>query len=425
MILKKTIKITLILLLLLFPLFVGILSENVFFNQFYLQEQEIRHGAASMETVGHYLSSSYLYGLEILTPHKKIVIDYTNTSEVFSYLFEHVPTKAVVYPTETYYYYQITLPEIILSGNLRLLDAGNGTIHIGYFDKYDPHGETYYTTLSEKDGLTIEQQTPYEYDVTYKEKTVTFYLNDLALQQPEDIQLLPEEEFVAHIYDESGIKMFLLFNKQNSSFYYVLDEENGITDKLLPLGEEFYQGKRTQFIFLYDKTYQRKILVGVLRRNIFDNNYFDGPFDQLPPRLAIRKKIHAVYPYTKYAGGIDEHGNFKTFKNSRVAISPYYDYLDVEDFLNYTTRCDETTGPSTYWSCLVYESKRDFHKTLEEQNYTYEQSPYAEGHIQYVSQGWPANHEAKNSWTWPLKHNSNQSSTWPPNHQSNVSIIKY
>jgi hypothetical protein len=86
----------------------------------------------------------------------------------------------------------------------------------------------------------------------------------------------------------------------------------------------FLVGQSSRFVFLEENG--RDILVGVHKANIESNNYYDGPFDQVPPRLELQEMLEAAYPYVKERGGIDRHGNFKSLTGNRVAISPYLQY---------------------------------------------------------------------------------------------------
>lgn len=92
--------------------------------------------------------------------------------------------------------------------------------------------------------------------------------------------------------------------------------------------------------------------------------YFDGPFDQVPPFLDIRDKLHIVYPYLKDQG-IDLHGNFLNQPGVRVAVSPYQQYenlSDIELFIEKHIFLGSPDEPE--FVRFVYESKMDFHKKL-------------------------------------------------------------
>lgn len=341
-------------------------------------------------------------------------INYSDPKEFFKYIFSRLPHYAIVYPTETYYYYTAVMGDgVVISGNIRLLDAQSEILHIGYFDKNDPHNpksELWTGDFGTRDGVSFKQINPYSYDIGYNGKTVRFVLTNFASKKPESITLLPEEEFVTQILDESGIHFVLLFNNKTNSFYDIVNSEKGANENLRDLGSQYYLGERTGYLYYDDEEYSRLFLVGVSSESILKNNYYDGPFDQVPPRLPIKDKLEKAYPYVKYRGGIDEHGNFKEQAGSRVAISPYLDYENSNDSKEYLTRCNTEFDKSIFWSCLTYESKKDFHKILEAEKYPMTES--VSNHAVYSSQGWPANHSGSASITWPIDHTQKASSQW-------------
>lgn len=407
------------------PFLFDLQTKDFSLNQFEIQSNEFKQGTISGSMFLDWLRSYYaLLWQMIFNPPKLLAahVDFGNPDSVFTYLFERFPSYAIVYPTETYYYYNFSIPGAtstkLISGNMRFTNIHENILHMGYFDKKEPHGDFGFKSFSESDGVTVKAISPSRYKVSYKNKDIVFKLNDIFTKPPKHLKTLPEEEFVAHIQDEAGVRLFLYFNNRTKSFYYILDEENGVPEKLTRFGDNYLRGERTSYVFYEDGDFERKILVGVLSENIFSNNFFDGPFDQVPPRLQIRDKLLAAYPYTGYDGGIDEHGNFLGFqKGSRVAISPYYDYTDENNLLEYTKKCDEKKQEkSEYWSCLVYETKKDFHKQLEAQNYGKDL-----GHFIYVSQGWPADHYGDASRSWPEDHVREESISWSPNHEPNLS----
>lgn len=114
----------------------------------------------------------------------------------------------------------------------------------------------------------------------------------------------------------------------------------------------------------------RQILVGVNSNQVRGNNYFDGPFDQIPPRLQIKELLERVCPYVKYRGGIDAHGNFLKLAHTRVAISPYVKYSSTSEFLQYANRVLDPTlaDDDLRFLELVKESKMEFHKRLDLRN---------------------------------------------------------
>lgn len=291
-------------------------------------------------------------------------LDLSNPKNVFDYVWKKLPYYAIVYPTERYYYFSI--PSISLAGNLRFADIETGLLSFAYFNTEDTL-QFQYTVLSQKDGLDVKMISEKLVKLSYAGKTVFFHLPSQDTNLPNSFSLLPDEEFVANIQDESAIRFFLIFNDTTKSFYYVVNEDYPITETLTDLGEHLLLGDRTKFIYWNDEDTRRKILIGVDAYSIMANNYFDGPFDQVPPHLPLRDKLYKAYPYTQYLRGLDEHGNFLDFEGQRVAISPYTDYYgnDFPEVKEMIESCINKKGP-VLWACLTYESKRDFHKTIPE-----------------------------------------------------------
>src|SRR5262249_330797 len=140
-------------------------------------------------------------------------------------------------------------------------------------------------------------------------------------------ELRKHETCVTGVLDESGIPLKLVYDTVHRSFSFVLNDSVPRIDALVPVegtGGRYLLDRRAEFVFYADSRAQRTLLVAVSSRNVYDNNYFDGPFDQVPPRLALRAKLEAAYPYLRL-DPIDEHGNFTRREGQRVAISPYLD----------------------------------------------------------------------------------------------------
>ena len=396
------------------PFFFYFFDFRFHLNQFEIQKNELKYGIIARETFFDLLKSQYLGGWSVMRNifTRPPAIDFANPDTVFAYVWRHLSSYAVVYPTETYYYWRFTKGGETIAGNLRLLDLDDGVVHMGYFHTNDPHEEGGYKSFSRENGVSVEKVAPYRYRVTYGGKSVLFKMSDFFLRPPQKLRVLPEEEFIARVWDESGMKFFLFYNAKTRSFYYVLDEEDGVPDRFRE-EEGYLIGKRTGYAFYEDTEYGRKLLVGVQIRNIYANNYFDGPFDQVPPRLPIKEKLEAAYPYVTYNGGIDEYGNFLAEDGVRVAISPYLAYETTDELRAAHKECAaQRDDSSIFWSCLTYEPKKDFHKELEAGGYPKDSKGF---HAVFASQGWPANHSGEMSMMWPGGHRADQSKTWPPN----------
>ncbi len=328
--------------------------EDIRFNQYEISGSDI------WNTV----RSRYSLGINNLFLDSDKSVSYSHPKDFFSYIFKKLPTFAVVYPTETYYYYNVRMPSgVEISGNLRLLDAEKGILHIGYFIKDDAGGRSWSADLGVPDGVLIKQVEDGVFDVSYETKTVRFVL-PAALGLPLGFKLLPEEEFVTRIFDESGVKFLLIYNRRTASFYYVVNEDETPVEMTTRPVSSFAKGDKTGFIYFLDEQYQRRLLVGVSAFSVYANDHYDGPFDQVPPHLPLKEKLESAYPYVVYRGGIDEYGNFRKIEGERVAISPYSQYEDSNSLIDFFSHCSGSESKSVLWSCLAYESKKDFHKTL-------------------------------------------------------------
>lgn len=343
-------------------------NQRVIFNQHYIETLHGQYNSESIDAAINRIVSFQTLTWNSLLNDDALNFDLNNQFSVFAYVFNEIPYYAVVYPTETYYYFRI--PEKGVSGNLRFVDIDKGVVYLGYFIQDRPHSEEGGSgAFTLEDGAIIKKMAPDLYSVSFKGKTVFFKLPSAVWNlPPAKLALLPEEEFIARIQDESGIRFFFIYNSQTKAFYYILNEEQPVPEELNKIFDSVYAGARTGYAYYEDTNHERKILFGVKTANIWENNYFDGPFDQVPPRLNIRDKLYAAYPYTQYLHGLDEHGNFIDFEGSRVAISAYTDYSQEAELRERITGCDQNSSGnvSSFWSCLAYEPKKDFHKTIPE-----------------------------------------------------------
>jgi len=349
--------------------------------------------------------------------------DFDDPRSVLRFVLARAPERAVVYPTERYYYFEFPLRERLVAGNLRFVDAERGVLHLGYFDRHD-QAEIRSMSLCEADGVAIRyNEDTHEVTVRYESIERVFELDTAALDQSGELVLLPGESFVTGVRDESGFAFSLLYHEAACAFYYVLNRALPLPDELAEIRTDrahYMIGIRSRFVFYEDAPTGRLILVGVSEREIAENTYFDGPFDQVPPHLEIREKLEAAYPYVRLRGGIDEHGNFRALKDQRVAISPYQAYDTLRHLL---TMLDGAVRPeeegAARWLGLVFESKRDFHRRFVGPVDQVGEPVRTDGGVVHEverSRVWPANHWVGPSLRWGADHDSRTSVSWPPNH---------
>ncbi len=349
----RIIILVLIVFLVFLPFIIHVLFVPIQFHQFLIHRWEVRYGVWTFKTIFDSVVSAYSSGMNILSLQPIANVPRMNDRiAMFSYLFSWVPPYAIVYPTEGFYY--LRAEDLNLDGNIRIADLDNGKLTFAVHSL--DYTERYFFEVNESDGLAVKKVSDHLYYVAYHGKTVRFKLTSIDVTPPSSLNLLPEEEYVGHIFDESGIKFFLLFNRNTTSFYDLLDEENSVSDTLVPLYNGLFVGKRSGFTFYYDKDYERKILVGVNLSNIERNNYFDGPGDQVPYWLDLKEKLNIVYPNTLLDGGIDKHGVYLNETSwRRVAIMPFIRYEAFDELLVRYSLCAHKKTKSFLWTCLTKE----------------------------------------------------------------------
>lgn len=278
------------------------------------------------------LNQKWIEGLSTST------LDLTNVDEVFWHVFSRLPDEITVYPSENYYYFILHVDGRQLWGNIRL-PAGrreNGVVSFAYFE----YRESPYVTdprvrvskfFTDADGVLLEELDPFKWNVRYKGKEVVFNLHKLNQDQPKLFQLGPNELSLMRTFDESGYQFFLLFNTKDNYLFWVLNEEEIVTDKLQPLLPNYVIGRRSGFVFLVDQNHNnRKVLVAIRGANATVNNYYDGPFDQLADNYVDQTNISEYLQLTSptLRGRLDKYGYYTDRGgSSRVAVSPYFVYF--------------------------------------------------------------------------------------------------
>lgn len=289
-----------------------------------------------------------------------------NPMAVFGFVLGSLPDRVKVYPTENYYYFYFFHQHIRYAGNIRLdvTDRDQGKVHFAYYE--DLAEWTYYNdeaithvVLDGAKNVAVEKLEPLVYRLSHGGKTVVFELNDLSNVRPPPGAFGPDEAYLGPVFDESAIRFFLVFNRKLKLFHYVLDETIEVADQFTraEATDRILIGKRTGFAYYRDHRLNRKILVGVFAGNSRVNNYFDGPFDQLPDNFiegeALREAILAVAP--KLAGKIDRFG-ISPGGAERYMIGPYRNYRTEDDLLIFhDCATDKRIPAAKYYECFVFD----------------------------------------------------------------------
>lgn len=294
---------------------------------------------------------------------KRPILPLADTREMFSRILASLPARVTVFPTENYYYFSFMAEGVRYAGNIRL-DAATrdlGRVHFAYFidlQEWSGNEDVRYMVLDASHGVTVSRLDALVYSVSDGRSTVTFALNDLRGVVPPPVAIMSNERYIGPIFDESAVRFFLVFNMERKVFHYILDETDGVDDRLEPsrFTDRILIGRRTGFAYYRDHRTERKILIGVHESNARVNNYFDGPFDQLPDNFiegeSLRSAILQIDP--ELNGKIDRYGASPD-GSSRYMIAPYRHYT-FEDELLYFHNCATwpKLKPSNYASCFVY-----------------------------------------------------------------------
>lgn len=288
--------------------------------------------------------------------------DIKDPMAVFAYVLGSLPPRVTVYPTENYYYFKFVHGGVPIAGNLRLdpRERDNGKVWFGYYEDnadWKKDGLEKGIELDGARGVSVERVEDLLYRISYRGTSVLFALNDVSQVKPPPSALGPDDRFIGPVFDESGVRFFLLYNAKAKAFHYILDETAAVADELEPSRrtDRLVVGKRTGFAFYRDHRLDRKILIGAFEQNVRLNNYFDGPFDQLPDNFiegeTLRQAIVDSDPEVK--GKIDRFGYYRDGE-ARYAISPYMQYRSENDLLQ-VHRCttDRRLPAAAYYRCFV------------------------------------------------------------------------
>jgi hypothetical protein len=273
-------------------------------------------------------------------------VDFDNPSEVFEYVFEQLPDRVTITPTEDHFYFRFFIGDQFVWGNIHLSHAkrDKGAISFPYYAYVDgmkgpEETRIHAQTLNASNGLAVKKVHDFRYTLSYGDREVVFDLNQLSQASPEKENLSAGEEVLFNLHDESDLQFYLIFNNRTNDFMYVLNENHRTDLNLKQLENNVWIDPVSEFAFFVDEQHQRKILIGVKRDNVQSNNYYDGPADQLADNFIkdwkLSTYIQTTYPYTR--GKIDRHGSFGG--RTRVAISPYYAYADVDSLLSMVSSC--------------------------------------------------------------------------------------
>ncbi len=304
---------------------------------------------------------------------RQSTLDVKDPKAVFAFVFASLPDTVTVYPTENFFYFTFINNGVPYDGNITLAasDRDEGKVNFSYSEDLEGwRGDTpkAHIVLDASAGVKLERIDRLAYKMTYQGKSVVFKLIDLSNVRPAASALAPTEKFIGPVFDESGIRFFLVFDQKLKIFHFILDETVKVADQFEPSPRtgRILVGKRTAFAFYRDQLRDRKILIGAYEPNMATNTYFDGPFDQLPDNFlegdSMRDAMIASDPGLK--GRIDRYGDFPGGAE-RLGVDPYWPYHSVSDLYVFD-RCATArqNKPSSYYLCFAVEYDRARHPYL-------------------------------------------------------------
>lgn len=337
------------------PLAIHRCASPVRFNQLMVVQANLFHGKLRTREIADAFRTCWESGARIACGGgEQTTPTIEDEKAVFDYIFSWLPRTCVVYPTEGFYYFITELNGTPVMGNMRVADLHNGVLSSAYYTVPDKHTWTYRAGAGE--GLTVQKHSDYDFTVAYNGREVRFVTSDVDFSPPKRLRLTPDERFVGQVFDESAVQFFLLFNEATSSFYYLLNDEEGLNETLDDLGDSVWVGRRTGFAFYRDEEYGRMVMIGAGLEHADRNDYFDGPQDQVPFRARHREYLHRAYPNTLLGDGIDEHGVYlNTPEWIRIAITPFIRYARLAELTERVRSCAGETDRSKFWTALTKE----------------------------------------------------------------------
>jgi hypothetical protein len=322
-----------------------------------------RPSAASAETGATLhlsLNQTYLEAVADAAP-----LPLNDPKALFALVLQSLPDQVKVYPTENYFYFSFMHDGSRYAGNIRLdaSDRDRGKVHFAYFidlAEWKDQDAVQHVLLGLDHGVRVTRLAALRYEVAIAGKRVEFELNDLSGVKPPDGLLASDERYIGPVFDESGIRFFLVYNGKLKLFHYLLDETIRVGDRFFSATatDRIMIGKRTGFAFYRDHHRERKILIGVFEGNSRVNNLFDGPFDQMPDNFiegeSLRSAILDVQP--SLAGKIDRFGGSPDGQD-RYLIAPYLHYRYEDDLMVFHTCATSKSLPrNMYYACFVFDA---------------------------------------------------------------------
>ncbi len=293
-------------------------------------------------------------------------------------LFRILPETLVVFPTENYYYFHLGHCGEEFRGNLNFsLFYPEPEVRVVFYttanlslqgETFSPRDSTVVKTFTRKNGLRFEKLGENLYRVRIPVFPKPLLVRFVPIpQSPPPLPDTSRFEFIFRTMDESGLLFVLTYDRKEQDFVWFLSDTQFVPVPLRQVGDDpIFVHERSGFVFV--KTGPALMLVGVPELNRVQNNWYDGPFDQLNdrqwnPRLSsIFKEFAASVKKRVDARGYMRNGN-------RLALGHYVHFVVFDDFL---VALDQCLKPE---KTLPYCISRSYNALVSERNGSGEGSP--------------------------------------------------
>ena len=179
-----------------------------------------------------HLHQSYIE--EVMRPTS---LDVKDPMAVFAFVLNSLPDRVKVYPTENYYYFTFTLNGAPYAGNIRLdaSDRDQGKVQFGYFEQttgWRDDTPYWFQVLDASKGVQArEARTLRVPAVLWRQERRVRTQRSLAGARRRRVRWRRSERFIGPIFDDSGIRFFLVYNPAIKNFLYILDETVKVADE--------------------------------------------------------------------------------------------------------------------------------------------------------------------------------------------------
>lgn len=292
------------------------------------------------------------------------VKDINDVDAVFYEVLNRLPKDVVVHTTENYSYFTFVDGGVEYQGNIRIEESDVDQLNFAYSVRPAPwisEPTVYYKLFKNDRAFQISKLAPDKFRITFRGLRRVFHQANVANVRPPSGMLKEGETFLGESMDESGLRFFLVYDQVANTALYILNESSPVPDKLETAKDAsgtdvkgLEVGLRSGFVFVRDRGTARRRLVGIHAGNAERNNYFDGPFDQLPDSfegpMSIKDMFGKIDP--KLAGQMDRKGNFLNDDGSRAVVNPYVSYEALSDLQPLLSCIEIAADDVTYRKCF-------------------------------------------------------------------------